>query len=255
MSSRIRPPRPWRIALCALLIGLVPARALAAEVAVALELLLAVDCSSSVDADEYRLQMHGLAAAFRDPRVQEAIVRNGPDGIAVAVLQWAGAYGQERAIGWTRLRDAAEARAFAARIEAAPRLAIGGPTAIGPALVEAADWIESNGFAGARRVIDLSGDGRANEGASPIFARGAVLAAGLVINGLAILNEERNLAGYYAAAVIGGPGAFVLTAEDYGDFEQAIRRKLLLEIGALPVADAGPVDATVRVALNRARGR
>ncbi len=252
MSSRFGLPVPCLVPLCALLLGLATARA-SAETPVTLELLLAVDCSSSVDADEYRLQMRGLAAAFRDARVQEAIARNGPEGIAVAVLQWAGAYGQERAIGWTRLRDAADAGTFAARIEASPRLAIGGPTAIGPALIEAADWIGDNGFAGARRIIDVSGDGRDNEGASPIFARSAALTAGIVINGLAILNEERNLAGYYAAAVTGGPDAFVETAEDYGDFARAMQRKLLREIGAAPVADARPAADVQQAALTDRR--
>src|SRR3546814_13010333 len=73
---------------------------------------------------------------------------------------------------------------------------------------------------------DLSGDGRSNEGGSPAFARAAANRAGITINGLAILNEEPELAGYYIAGVVGGPGAFLLTADDFQDFAVAMRRKL-----------------------------
>src|SRR3546814_5657328 len=85
---------------------------------------------------------------------------------------------------------------------------------------------------------DLSGDGRSNEGGSPAFARAAANRAGITINGLAILNEEPELAGYYIAGVVGGPGAFLLTADDFQDFAVAMRRKLYFEIVGSPVAAA-----------------
>lgn len=230
--------------------GLQAAEARAQQVA--LELVLMVDCSSSVDRREYELQMRGLAEAFRDPRVLSALESTAPQGIAVALLQWSGHQKQERAIEWTHLTDAASAAAFAAQIEATPRLVIGGPTAIGSAVMEASAWINGNSFQGERRTIDVSGDGRANQGIAPSYARSTAVAAEITINGLAILNEEPNLGDYYAAGVIGGPGAFLLTAEDSEDFAQAMRRKLFYEISGPPVAVLPPYPE-LRDPLQRAR--
>ena len=58
-----------------------------AQQPVDLESVLAVDVSASVDATEYDLQMHGVAAAYRDPEVVAAILSSGGLGIAVTVVQ------------------------------------------------------------------------------------------------------------------------------------------------------------------------
>ena len=258
MRRRPKPVPKFLLLFCGLMTGLCSglftslfaAEARAEEVT--LELLLAVDCSSSVDRREYELQVRGLADAFRDPRVLQALEGTGPRGIAVALLQWSGHQKQERVIDWTHLTDAASAEAFAAEIEAMPRLVIGGPTAIGSAVLEGIAWLNGNGFQGERRAIDVSGDGRANQGIAPSFARSAAVAEQITINGLAILNEEPNLGQYYASGVIGGPGAFLLTAEDSEDFAQAIRRKLFYEISGPPVAEMAP-DPSLPGALQKAR--
>ena len=59
----------------------------------------------------------------------------------------------------------------------------------------------------------VSGDGRANEGGPASVPRLKANRAGITVNGLAILKDEPDLAVYYVAGVVGGPGAFLLTAE------------------------------------------
>lgn len=203
-----------------------------------LELVLAVDASASVSYDEFNLQMTGLARAFRDQAVISAIENAAPRGIAVSLIQWSGVGAQALAVDWALVRDGASARDFAARIDAAPRLVIGGGTAIGDAIARATAAFDGNGYEGARRAIDISGDGASNRGMPPALARDRALAAGITINGLAILDEEPGLDGYYARAVIGGIGAFVITADDFADFARAIRLKLILEATGAPMAEA-----------------
>ena len=117
-----------------------------------------------------------------------------------------------------------------------PRHTPSGQTAIGDALAFALNELKSNQYSGARRVIDLSGDGRSNDGQLLRPAREAVLKQGVTINALAILNEVPDLKEFFRDKLIGGPGAFVLTARDYTDFSRAIREKLEREIKPTPLS-------------------
>ncbi len=224
-----------RRALLAGTLALAPGAA-AAEQLVDLELVLAVDASSSVSAAEFDLQMHGLAEAFREPSVIQAIRASGDLGLAVALVQWSDDRGQFLAVGWTVVRDETSATALGDEIEATPRFLIGGATAIGDALQYSIRQIEGNDFEGRRKVIDVSGDGRANQGAHPAQLRDAALAQGITINALAILNEDPTVDSYYFANVIGGTGAFVMTANDYEAYGRAIESKLIKEISGAPIA-------------------
>ncbi len=203
---------------------------------VALELVLAVDCSSSVSAEEFRLQMKGIARAFRDRKVVTAVHAAGAGGVAVSLVQWAGARTHAQALEWTLLTDAQSSLAIADRIEQIPRVYEGGATAIGDAMEFSAALIEANEFQGLRRVIDVSGDGIANQGQSPALARSRIAKLGITVNGLAIMNETPKLDRYFMAGVVGGPGGFMLTALDYSDFAVAILEKLIHEISGPPVA-------------------
>lgn len=233
-------------------LGATPA---AAGQAVRLELVLAVDCSSSVNRDEFTLQMEGIAGAFEDPAVLAALEQTGERGIAVALLQWSSARAQTEAIPWTHINTRPAAFAFAARARAIGRKVPGGATALGNAMDVAAAWTQNNDFIGERVVIDVSGDGRSNEGGSPAFARAAANRLGITVNGLAILNEEPGLARYYIAGVVGGPGSFLLTADDFQDFAVAMRRKLYFEIVGPPVAELPPTAPEKQARLNRGPGR
>jgi hypothetical protein len=225
-----------RLALAVLLLSGTswPARS---QIEVDLELVLAVDSSGSVDFNEFELQARGIARAFLDPEVVEAIEGAAPNGIAVSVMQWSGRREQLVAIDWTKVADAAAAAALAAKIQAMDRILIG-ETAIGDALRFATAHLQHGRFRGARRVIDVSGDGPTNAGGEPDPMRDAAARAGITINGLAILNESPTLDLYYADHVIGGPDAFIMTAHNYEDFARAIRLKLLKEIGGAPLAEA-----------------
>ena len=200
---------------------------------VALELVLALDSSSSVSAEEYELQRRGIAEAFRDPAVQRAIAALGEPGLAVALLQWSGGRMQRMSVDWTHLRGSGDAELFAATVAEAERLLTGG-TSLGGAVRYSLAQIEANRFEGRRKVVDVSGDGFT--GLSPRRERDRAVSRGVTINGLAILNEKPELGLYFAAHLIGGPGAFVRTAASYDDFAAAMRDKLLQEISGFTVA-------------------
>ena len=216
--------------LAALLFTAVPARA---QDVVDLELVLAIDVSSSVEEAEYQLQMQGFAAAFRDSAVQAAIV-SGPAGrIAVATILWADATTPKAHGPWFVLAGAEDAEGFASYMARLQRTVEGG-TGIGAGIAAGIRMFDRNAYQAPRQVVDVSGDGRetpAREYTVLIpMARAMASARGVSVNGLAIINEDPDLAGWYRDNVIAGPGSFVIAATDFEDFAEAIRRKLIREI-------------------------
>ena len=213
--------------------------------AVDLELALLVDVSASVNDKEYRLQVAGLATAFRSAAVLDAIRASAHRGIAVSVIQWANQANQRVSMDWTLIRGEADALGLAAGIASMPRLIHGGHTAISNALAFAMREIASNRFAGIRLVIDLSGDGRNNDGHPLRAVRKEVINQGITINGLAILNELPLLDQYFRDHLIGGERSFFMVAQDYPDFAQAMIEKLVREIGSVPISEnETPVPGT-----------
>jgi hypothetical protein len=220
----------WRAAwLAMLLLGAAPARA----VPVDLELVLAVDCSGSIDDDEFTLQIQGYAQALTHPSVISAIRSGTYRSIAVTYVQWSGPAIQNQAVGWTLIRDEATAGAFAAAMAGARRQIYGGGTSLSGA-IDFSRPLFGRGFEGTRRAIDVSGDGTNNRGREPDGARDEALREGIIINGLAILTDFVYLDNYYGEHVIGGPGAFVIPAENFASFAAAILNKLIREIAELP---------------------
>lgn len=203
--------------------------------AVDMALCLAVDVSASVDFEEFGLMVGGYAAAFRDEGVVAAAIAGPQRGIAVAMLFWSGARDRpEVAVPWMRLGSAAEAAAVAAEIESAPRLPQGGATALGNGMAAGLALLAQCPAPATRLVMDVSGDGRNNAGRPPGPVRDIGVAAGITINGLAVLNEEPDLLDHYREEVIGGPGSFAMACQDYLAFAEAIRQKLWRELrGAL----------------------
>ena len=208
--------------------------------AAALAIVLAIDVSASVTADSYVLQHDGIARAFADTRLIDAIGA-APGGIEVLVLEWSDPDKIAVTVDWRLLADARSARAFAAALRATTRSS-SGTTAIGPALLAAAAQFDRLPEAAARRVIDISGDGMANFGVAPAAARDRVTAAGIVVNGLAILTEEPWLEDYFRRNVIGGPGAFVFAAQTFDSFAAAILRKLVQEVAGSAPATLGQIQ-------------
>jgi hypothetical protein len=218
----------------ALTIPSVPTQAQSAQV-VDLELALLVDVSASVSDEEFRLQAGGLATAFQSPAVIEAIRAAARKGIVVSIIQWANETNQRVSIDWTMVRGEDDARWLSTQIGSMPRLIQGGHTALSNALAFAMEQIKSNRFEGLRRVIDLSGDGRNNDGLPLRTVRRAVIEQGITINGLAIVNELPLLDRYFRDYLIGGDGAFYIVADDYHAFARAMSEKLVREITSTPL--------------------
>jgi hypothetical protein len=198
-----------------------------------LALVLAVDVSASVTDDRYALQRNGFAAAFRDDAVIEAIGSGERHAIAVTLVQWSGPSSQRQVIGWTIIDGAASGRAFGAALEEAPR-AFSDFTSISGGLDYSVLLLRTSGLDATRKVIDVSGDGANNSGRALADAREAAIAAGITVNGLAILGNEPGLDAYYRDNVIGGDGAFMIVAQDYTAFSRAILKKLVREIAEIP---------------------
>ncbi|HYZ26088.1 MAG TPA: DUF1194 domain-containing protein [Geminicoccaceae bacterium] len=234
-----------RFALLAALIGAPALPAIAQDLPVDLELVLAVDISGSVDEVEAQLQREGYIAALRHPHVVEAIESGMFGRIAVAYVEWAGDHYQRTMLDWTLLDGASSASDFADALAETP-LMTAHWTSLSAAIDYAVPLFEDNGFKGFRQVVDISGDGYNNRGRPVEWARDEAVAAGITINGLPIVNDRPNPWGgrppadldiYFEERVIGGPGAFVVVAEDYTSFASAILSKLLLEIaGEMPAA-------------------
>jgi len=224
--------RSTRRGLLSSLGAAVLARGASAAIPVAVQLVLAVDVSGSVSEDRFALQREGYASAFRNPAVQQAIRSTSTGSVAVAMLQWTGPALHVVAVDWTLIDDAASADGFAAAIEAAPRALFGGGTSISGAIDHAMLLLPNAPYRGLKRVIDISGDGSNNRGRDVREARDEAVRAGVVINGLPIVALEYDLDKYYTDNVIGGPGSFIVPADSYENFAQAVARKLILEIAS-----------------------
>jgi len=221
----------------ALLLAALPARA---GEPVDVALVLAVDVSLSVNDERYQLQKEGIAAAFESPDLAKAIT-GGPHGaVSVTVMEFSDPDRQFPVIEWTRVASAEDARHLAARIRQTRRSS-DGLTGLADALLAAQELFDESPFAPSRRIVDVSGDGMNNIGTEMTTARDRLVAAGITINGLPILSEEPWLETYYTEYVIGGPDAFVITAQSLDSFAAAMKRKLVQE---LMVSFAGPPTAS-----------
>lgn len=226
-----------RLALCGALATAGPGAARAQDCRQAL--ILALDVSLSVDTAEYRLQRHGLARALTHPDVAAAMV-DGPGGaIELAVFEWSGQYDQTLLIDWTVIDSRQTLHAVARGLrERSPRTRLG-RTALGAAMLFARNMLDSRRHC-ARRTLDISGDGRNNNGPPPTTVQPGMAAAAISVNGLVIGIDPAGpdsggvdlgqLSRYFHDKVIVGPAAFVEAIAGFSDYETAIRRKLLREI-------------------------
>ena len=208
-----------------------PAPALAQSEQCRLALLLALDVSASVDADEYALQMPGLASALIDEQITRAFL-DGPGPVALSIYEWSGRFQQDLLVDWTMITSQADLLAVAERLANAQRGYSDFPTAIGYALGFAAEH-----FASAPpclfQTLDVSGDGQNNDGFPPALAYEHFPLDNVTVNGLAIGGASRQIQEYFAEKIIRGPGAFVEYAPNHQAFEQTMRRKLERELRAM----------------------
>jgi hypothetical protein len=206
-----------------------------------LEVVLAADVSRSIDDGEFELQRKGYAAALTDPRVLKAIHATKSGAIGVCFIEWSGEEDQEVVLNWTEIHDEEDGGSAAAALLKAPR-SFTGRTSISAAIDFAKAYFAKAKWPATRRIIDISGDGTSNSGRPITEARDQAAAAGITINGLAIINEQPNLGysahthppgglpAYYRQNVIGGPNAFLIVVKDFNSFADAMANKLAKEI-------------------------
>jgi hypothetical protein len=237
--------RAFRLILAVVVAAGLSVPAARAAEAVDLLLVLAADVSRSIDTAKFQLQRDGYAAAITDRRVLN-VIRSGPNHqIAVCFVEWSGVGAQKLVIDWTIVRDDASAREFSAQIAEAPR-SFSDRTSISGGIEFAMAQFARLPYDAKRRTIDVSGDGTNNSGREVSAARDDALADGVTINGLVILsdrplawnadhtNPPGGLEKYYRDNVVGGPGAFVMAAENFESFGQAIINKMIAEIAVVP---------------------
>jgi Protein of unknown function (DUF1194) len=242
--------------LLAVVIAIAATSAAYAAEEVDILLVLSSDVSRSIDAPKFKLQRDGYAAAIVNPRVLQAIRSGALGKIAISFVEWSGVGAQKIVIDWTIVRDEATARDFSAQVIEAPR-AFADRTSISGGIDFAMAQLARAPFQSSRRTIDISGDGTNNSGRDVTDARDEALAMGVTINGLVILSERPmswnadhtnppgGLDNYYRNNVIGGPGSFVMVAENFNSFGQAILNKLVAEIAGVPEL-RGTEEATLR---------
>ena len=214
-----------------------------------LALALGLDVSASVDAGEYRLQIEGLAAALNAPRVRGALIGGGGP-VALAVYEWSGWEDQRLVLDWTLVTGPEALDAVTARLLATERRRMSDSTALGQALLEGGALL---GRAPGcwRAVLDISGDGKNNDGPDPDMLDGEPALAGVTVNALVIGAGDRasgdirsddigELSSYFSAHVIRGPDAFVEVALGFADYERAMTRKLLRELAPAAMSALRP---------------
>ena len=206
-------------------------------------LVLAMDVSRSMDQAKFQLQRQGYAAAISDPQVLHAIDSGPHQKIAICFIDWSGPFEQKLVIDWSIIDGSVAAARFADLIVKAPR-SFYNSTSIGTAIEFAASQIARAPFEAERHAIDVSGDGTNNSGRDVRFFRDRAVGKGIIVNGIVILtdiqfsqyllhtNPPAGIEKYYRDNVIGGPGSFVMVAEDYNSFGRAMVKKLIAEIAS-----------------------
>ncbi|WP_342028792.1 DUF1194 domain-containing protein [Aliiruegeria lutimaris] len=219
----------------------------AAQTPCRLALQLALDVSGSVDSREYRLQLDGVATALLDPEVQAALLALPDFPVVLSVFEWSGKGSQRVLVDWKPIRNEADVTALATLLRNTNRAVMSVSTGLGTAMLFAGARSET-APACSRLVLDVSGDGKNNDGPRPQDV-GAALPPGLNINALVIgphrpaavgaqAGETSDLVGYFRAYVLRGPEAFVEIAVGYEDYAEAMKRKLLKELQVLTLSDA-----------------
>jgi Mg-chelatase subunit ChlD len=215
-----------------------------ASTCVDVALVLTVDASASVSREEFALQQQGIAAAFRDSAVLDAMSAAGR--VAVSIIFWGSEGLAKPQSAWILVENAEAAESFARTVEAMPR-GVTGDTGLGAGLLAALQKFESLEQCAVRKVVNVSGDGeetrvfrRKRNSPAPVQVRDLAQSSNVEINALAISNEEKYLADYYADNVITGPDAFVMQVARYEDLATSLRRKLIREIGPRMVSERSP---------------
>lgn len=212
------------------------------------ELVLMVDVSRSMTANELEIQRRGYAEALKSPEVIRAMTTGLIGRVAITYVEWSGPFSQRVIVDWTLVDSREDAAKVADKLTAEFNSALR-RTSISGAIDFGVKALEENAFVANRRVIDVSGDGPNNQGRPVVEARNQAVSQGIVINGLPLMTKEgmgstfqlEDLDVYYRKCVIGGPGAFVVPVRSWDEFPAAVRQKLVWELAGrntLPIMRA-----------------
>ncbi|AZQ68341.1 DUF1194 domain-containing protein [Silicimonas algicola] len=219
----------------AVVLGCMPSQAPADECSLAV--VFALDVSKSMDSTEHSLQLLGLAAALRDPAVQDVLLSQGAP-VALTAFEWSGPGYQANLADWMLVLTGRDIEAFAARLTDHARGGRSQRTGTGPALSFAYARLKL-GPACLREVIDISSDGYSNEGQSPHDFYSRLPPDAVTVNALVVGGKRRPvLWEWFRSQVIRGPGAFAMATESFDDYAEAIREKLLREVLAPQLAES-----------------
>lgn len=205
-------------------------------------LALGLDVSGSVDAEEYQLQINGLATALESDAVTAALIGETGAHVQLLIYEWSGANDPTLILGWTEVANVQDIRNATATLRAHQRGQQSPTTALGAALTTGFAFLAQQPTCWTL-TLDISGDGPSNTGPRP---QDIQRPAGVIVNGLVIGADDANggdqreedikaLSSYYRAYVISGPNAFVETAAGFSQYAEAMERKLLRELQVLAI--------------------
>ncbi len=203
-------------------------------------IVFAIDISRSVSPAEYIYQKNGLARALVSPEIQQ-VISFYPDGVMATVTVWSAASQQKQMVPWALLHGRASILDFSRDIADMRRPYRFDLTAIANALIHAGQMHLENPVKCDRLVIDISGDGVTSViGQHPQSIAEGLAANGVIVNALVIAGANPDPVRYYAEQVVRGPGAFMIVADGFKDFEEAMLRKLMRELApAVAMLDTG----------------
>ncbi|MEK9751883.1 MAG: DUF1194 domain-containing protein [Rhodospirillaceae bacterium] len=236
MLKRSRWPLAWVLVSAFWLAAAPEGSAQTGLLPVDAELVLAADGSGSIDDAELRLQREGYAAAITNPRFLEAVASGYHGKVALAFMEWGGPESQHTIVDWMVIDGPKSAQAFAAKLLSEPRAAFS-YNSISEAIIYSINLINTNAYAGKRRIVDVSADGPQMNGRPMAYAHAMAQQYRVIVNGL-VVNSHAGFSGptsgsldqHFKNDIIFGPGAFVTVAEGRDDFARAILKKMILEI-------------------------
>jgi hypothetical protein len=153
-------------------------------------LALGLDVSGSVDSQEYRMQLDGLANALTQPDIVTLLTTQPAAPVRIAVYEWSGASDQRVLVNWRDIRNRTDLEQITAVLRATRRAAADPGTAVGASMRFGAGMLAQQGDCW-KRTLDLSGDGKHNLGPHPRDVQQHLSAQGLTINGLLIGTDPR----------------------------------------------------------------
>ena len=212
-------------------------------------LVLALDVSGSVSPAEYELQKKGLAKALLDPEVADIILSDPESFVHLAVFEWSAFHHRDLIQNWITLDNYGTLEDVAQRLDDHQIIGAAWKTGIGKTIQFGFDLLARREFC-ERRTIDISGDGKNNQGISPQDAYAGLPDNDIVVNALVIGNvtsnspqkrkvqerEKNELLDYYEDQVIRGQGAFTILIENFDDYAEGIKRKLIRELSPLALS-------------------